>query len=104
MSATANSLRGEAEIVIDGRPFVLRPSFEALVLAEKELGSLFALVERASEGALTISEMTGLVWHCLPDDRRPPREEVGRSILSIGLLEAAKPVRTILAQVLKGQK
>ncbi len=102
MSKPANSQRGESSIVINGQLFLLRPSFEALVLAEEELGSLFAMVERASDGSLTIAEMAALIWHCMPVDTRPERSIVGAQLLSIGLVEAAKPVRTIFAQVLKG--
>lgn len=98
----ANAARGEASITLDGRTCVLRPSFEALVAAEEELGSLFALVERASSGALTIAEMAGLIWHCLPPDHRPDRAAVGQAVIGMGLVEAARPIRTILAQVLKG--
>ena len=63
----ANPLRGEATLIVGGRAHVLRPSFAALVAAEEELGSLFALVERAGEGRLLLSEMATLFWHCLAD-------------------------------------
>jgi len=53
----ANPARGEAAILVGGERVVLRPSFEALVAAEEELGSLFALVERAADGRLALSEM-----------------------------------------------
>ena len=49
MSA-ANPARGEAAIRINGEMLVLRPSFQALMAAEAEIGPLFALVERAAEG------------------------------------------------------
>ena len=96
-------MRGEAEIEIGGQTFLLRPSFENLVAAEEEIGSLFALVERASEGAITVSEITALLWHCIEPGPRPSREDVGKAVLECGLVEAIKPVRTILAQVLQGQ-
>ncbi len=48
---SANPVRGEASIVVNGETLVLRPSFSALVAAEGELGSLFQLVERAADGA-----------------------------------------------------
>ena len=48
----ANSARGEAALLVRGERVVLRPSFEALVAAEEELGPLFALVERAADGRL----------------------------------------------------
>lgn len=97
-------MRGEAELTIDGQRYVLRPSFEALVAAEEELGSLFSLVERASQGSLSVSEIAALLWHCLPAHTRPARETLGQCIVAMGLLQATKPIRAILAQVLKGQK
>ncbi len=104
MSAPANPLRGEAAFDVGGQTQVLRPSFESLVAAEAEVGSLFALVERASGGALTLAEITALIWHCLPTDTRPARAEVGAAVLAMGLVNATAPVRAILAQVLQGQR
>lgn len=103
MTAAANPLRGESTLIVAGRSFVLRPTFESLVLAEAELGSLFALVERAAAGALTLTEMSALLWHCLPPENRPDRAAVGKAVLAMGLVAATQPVRTVLAQVLQGQ-
>lgn len=100
--SAANALRGETSITVSGRSFILRPSFTALVSAEAELGSLFAMVERASEGSLTVAEITGLLWYCIAPDVRPERDMLGAAVLELGLVEAAKPVRAIFAQVLKG--
>ncbi|MDJ0642787.1 MAG: gene transfer agent family protein [Erythrobacter sp.] len=104
MNKPANTFRGEAEFSIGGVSYTLRPSFEALVAAEQELGSLFALVERASEGALTLTEITALLWHCMDGETRQEREAVGAAILDEGLIAATKPVRVILAQVLQGRQ
>jgi len=103
MTATSNALRGESTLMVAGRSFVLRPTFECLVLAEAELGSLFALVERAAAGALTLTEMSALLWHCLPAENRPDRAAVGKAVLAMGLVAATQPVRVVLAQVLQGQ-
>lgn len=103
MSLPANPFRGERALTVAGVPYVLRPSFEHLVLAEAELGSLFALVERAAAGALTLAEMTALLWHCLPAETRPERNAVGEALLAMGLVAATQPVRVVLAQVLQGQ-
>lgn len=104
MTQIANPQRGEASIALGGKEFVLRPSFAALVAAEEELGSLFAMVDRAAQGSLTVAEITGLLWHCMPAEDRPNRDAVGEAVLAIGLVEAAKPLRTIFAQVLKGRE
>lgn len=103
MSFSPNPLRGEAALAVGGITHVLRPSFENLVLAEGELGSLFALVERAASGVLTLAEMTALLWHCLPSDNRPERAAVGEAVLTMGLVAATVPVRAVLAQVLQGE-
>lgn len=104
MMQPANPLRGEASIELGGKCFVLRPSFEALVAAEEELGSLFAIIDRAAQGSLKISEIAGLVWHCLPPQDRPQRAAIGEAVLNLGMVEAAKPLRAIFTQVLKGRQ
>lgn len=98
-----NSLRGEAALVIDGSPRLLRPSFDALVRAEEELGPLFALVERAGEGQLKLAEIAGLFWHCLADRAAVSREGVGEAVLALGLAEAARPLRVLLGEILRGR-
>ena len=101
--STANTLRGEATILIDGAPHLLRPSFDALVRAEDELGPLFALVERAGEGQLKLAEIAGLFWHCLAPRAGVSREALGEAVLAMGLTEAAKPLRVLLGEILRGR-
>ena len=100
---TVNPHRGEAAILIDGREAQLRPSFTALVAAEEELGPLFALVERASEGQLRLSEIATLFWHCLAERDRYSREKVGEAALAAGLAACAAPLRSLLSQILQGR-
>lgn len=100
----ANPVRGEAELVVAGEVLVLRPTFGALVRAEQELGSLFALVERASAGALRLEEMAGLFWHCL--HQAPPaitRDQVGEALVALGLVRASPVLKRLLQQILSGQ-
>jgi len=104
VSAAANPLRGEAELRIGGRSWVLRPSFAALVAAEAELGPLFALVERAAEGGLTLCELAALFWHCLAE--RPEtltREAVGEAVVAEGLAAVTPALRVLLGQILQGR-
>ena len=98
----ANALRGEASLTIAGEPHVLRPTFTALIAAEEELGSLFALVERAGEGRLQLAEMTALFWHCLAERGGLTREDVGAAVVRAGLAECARPLRVLLGQILQG--
>ncbi|MCW5646793.1 MAG: gene transfer agent family protein [Sphingopyxis sp.] len=104
MSAAANSLRGEAELRVGDRTYVLRPSFAALVAAEAELGPLFALVERAADGRLGLGELASLFWHCVRD--RPEaltREAVGEAVVTQGLAAVTPALRALLGQILAGR-
>ena len=100
----ANPARGEAALPLGGETLVLRPSFEALVAAEGELGSLFALVERAAEGRLMLAETAALFWHCVKD--RPEgltQERVGQAVAELGLARAAPVLKVLLQQILQGR-
>jgi hypothetical protein len=101
---TANPARGEAELLICGQRLLVRPSFSALVAAEVELGPLFALVERAAAGELMLTEMAGLLWHCLAS---PPaglsREVFSDALVEAGIASATPVLRVLLGQVLAGR-
>ena len=101
---TANPARGEASFEVGGATLLLRPSFAALVAAEEELGPLFALVERAAERRLGLSEMASLFFHCAAE--RPDgvtRERIGQAIAEGGLAKATPVLRTLLTQILQGR-
>jgi hypothetical protein len=101
---TANSVRGEAALVLGGETVRLRPSFAALVAAESELGPLFALVERAAAGGLTLAEMAGLLWHCLTDAPDGlTRAAFSDALVTAGLASATPALRVLLGQVLAGR-
>lgn len=101
---SANPVRGEAALRVDGEMLVLRPTFAALVAAEGEIGPLFALVERAASGGLGIGEMVALFWHCL---REAPegltRERFGEAVAAGGLAAATPVLRVLLGQILAGR-
>mgnify|MGYP001063300667 CR=1 FL=1 len=103
VSHCANPARGEAGFLIGGIAHVVRPSFAALVAAEAEIGPLLALVDRAAEGRLTLSEMAALLWHCLvPRPEALTRDAVGEALLDQGVAVALPALRMILRQVLSG--
>ncbi|MFW2350236.1 gene transfer agent family protein [Qipengyuania sp.] len=99
---SSNAVRGETSLAVAGMPYLLRPTFDALVRAEEELGPLFALVERAGEGQLRLAEIAALFWHCLAEPGELTRETVGQAVLDQGLAAAAKPLRALLGEILKG--
>lgn len=81
---------------------MLRPSFAALVAAEEELGPLFALVERAAQGELKLSEMVALFWHCLQSRDGVLRTDLGDAVMAGGLAGATPALKMLLRQILKG--
>jgi hypothetical protein len=100
----ANPYRGEASITVGGETLVLRPSFAALVAAEEELGSLFELVEQASEGRLRLQQIAALFDHL--SRGRPEaitRERIGEALVEKGIARVAPTVRVVLAQILQGR-
>jgi len=100
----SNLVRGEAGLRVGGSTLLLRPTFTALVAAEQELGALFALVERAASGGLSLNEMVALFWHCLAE--RPDgltREALGEAVVAQGLAGVTPTLRVILSQILQGR-
>ena len=100
----ANTLRGEAQINVADTSYVLKPSFAALVAAEAELGSLFALIDRAAEGTLSLHDIATLFWHCVAE--RPntlTRNLVGDAVVAMGLAGSTPALRTLLSQIMLGR-
>lgn len=99
--SSANPLRGEVELALVGHRFVLRPSFQALVAAEAEVGSLFRLLDRAGAGDVRLAEMGALFWHCLkaPEVERPAFEA---ALLQAGPAALLPPYQRLLAAVFGG--
>ena len=102
--SVANRHRGEASLVVGGETLVLRPSFAALVAAEEELGPLFALVEQASEGRLSLSQVAALFDH-LSVGRSPGigRSAIGEAVVEQGLVAIAPLIKCVLGQILQGR-
>jgi hypothetical protein len=98
---TPNPARGEASLIVGNEAILLRPSFAALVAAEAELGSLFALVERAADGRLTLAEMAALFAHCA--GRGVTREQIGEAIAEQGLARVTPALKLLLTQILQGR-
>ena len=99
---SANRWRGEVALQLGGVAHVLRPSFSALVAAEDELGSLFALIERASTGQLRLADLAGLFWHCLAERASLRREDFSEQVAQAGLARCTEPFKALLVQELKG--
>ncbi len=100
---SANAVRGEARLRVGAADLVLRPTFGALVAAEAELGPLFALIDRAAAGELSLGAIVGLLWHCIaarPDGLT--REMIGEAVVAQGLVSITPVLRILLQQILRG--
>jgi len=101
---SANKWRGEVAIEAGGEKLLLRPSFAALTAAEAELGSLFALVERAAEGRLLLGEVIALFWHCLcPKWPGEDRAAFAELIAGAGLMQMTPALKQLIGQILQGR-
>ena len=99
-----NPARGEAALTVDGAGVTLRPTFQALVAAEGELGPLFALIERAVAGRLSLAEIATLFWHVVVErDEALTRERIGEAILEAGLAAVTPALRVLISQILQGR-
>jgi hypothetical protein len=98
-----NPARGEAAVDIAGTAVTLRPSFEALVAAEEELGPLFALIERMAGGELRLREIIGLFWHCAVRPAGMMRADFAEAIVAGGIARATPALRVLIGQVLQGR-
>ena len=100
----ANPARGEADIALPGGVLRLRPTFAALVAAEGETGPLFALVDRVADGALSLSDLIALFWHCRADpDAWPDRAAFADAMCDAGLVTLTPALRSLVAQILQGR-
>jgi hypothetical protein len=97
----ANTVRGEVALAAGGRTWVFRPTFAALVAAEAELGSLWALIDRAAGGDVRMGEAVALLWHCLGGEAT--RDAFGEAVLEAGLAALTPALHTLFRQILAGR-
>jgi hypothetical protein len=103
MSDVANPARGETALTVGGQTLTVRPSFAALVAAEQQVGPLFALVEQAAAGKLTLADTVTLIFHCLvgkPDALTS--ESFGEQVVEAGIAVLTPVLRTLFGQIVKG--
>ena len=101
---TANPQRGEVEIELGGRRFVMRPSFQAIAEMEKQTGrGLIELLQSLSDGGLKVSELAAIITAGLKAAGEPARyDKVGALLLEGGLEGIVPPVGEFLVGALTG--
>ena len=101
--AHANPHRGEIPLALGEHRLVLRPSFAALVQVEAEIGSLFAMIERAGAGGLALADITTLFWHCLAArDAFADRDAFGEALIKAGIANVTPAYRALVLAILEG--
>lgn len=103
---TANPHRGEVEIELDGKRFVMRPTFQAIAEIEQQTGTgLIALLHRMTDGSLRVSDLAVIVAAGLRAAGEPAsRDKVGSLLLQDGLEKTLAPASQFLMNAVTGGK
>lgn len=103
---TANPHRGEVEIELDGKRFVMRPTFQAIAEIEQQTGTgLIALLHRMTDGGLRVSDLAVIVAAGLRAAGEPAsRDKVGSLLLQDGLEKTLAPASQFLMNAVTGGK
>lgn len=98
-----NMTRGETRLDLEDHVYILRPTYAALVAAEAEIGSLFAVVEAATSGQLKLADMMSVLWYChLAVQEDDDRALFSQRCMAAGLARLTPAFRTLMEQVLGG--
>ena len=101
---TANPHRGEVEIELDGKRFVMRPTFQAIAEIEQQTGTgLIALLHRMTDGGLRVSDLAVIIAAGLKAAGEPAsRDKVGSLLLQDGLEKTLEPASHFLMNAVTG--
>lgn len=99
-----NKHRGEVEIMLDGKAYVMRPTFEAMAEIEAKTGhGMLYLATRTAEGDIGITEAAMIITAALRAAGEPATvETVGPMIFRTGLIKVLAPVGEYLTNALTG--
>lgn len=98
-----NPVRGEVQLDLNGQIYELRPTYAALVAAEAEIGSLFAVVESATDGQLKLADMMAVLWYCHQAAQNGgDRITFAENCMAAGLARLTPAFRSLMEQVLGG--
>jgi hypothetical protein len=109
---TANVIRGEVEIDLAGMTFTLRPSYEAVVACEDQVGlSLTEMAVEADKGSLHINQLAIIVVELVrawgkETGSKPAQglstKKVGALIFTNGVMTVSPRVAIVLSQAAAG--
>lgn len=97
---TANPHRGEVEVALGDKTYVLRPSFESLQTIERVTGTrLIPLARRFGELDFGVSDIAAIITAAATEK---PGQDLGRRIFDAGVLSVGVSIGNFLAAALKG--
>lgn len=101
---TANPHRGEVEVVLSGRPFLMRPNYAAIVEFETVTGfGAVELFNRIHEGRYTHRDIVAIVAAGVKAiDPRATDKKVGEMLVDTGVLNVIPAVAMFLENALTG--
>jgi len=108
----ANQVIGEVEIKIDGKEYILKPSFVAINEIESKAGKgVFSIANDISEAKVKLIDMVAIIYGGMlggfdGDRSKMPFsfEELGDKILSEGYASYVQPATIFFANGLKGRE
>lgn len=102
---SANTVRGEVDVVVNGKAYVLRPTFDAIARIESELGvGTIQLSKRLLTGA-GMTEMMSLLFHGIEaSGEKVQREEIAEALVTEGITAFIKPATDFLKAYLVGTR
>ena len=100
----ANAQRGEVEIALGGRRYVMRPSFAAIAEIETRTGQgVIGLARRLASGDIRVSDVAAIVTAGLRAAGEPAKlEMVGEMVLEEGLASLAPSLGAFLSAAISG--
>lgn len=108
---SANPIRGEAEIVLDGVTYVLRPSFAAMAAIERGSGKSLMQLAQASTDGLPLETLALIVTECVRAHGRETgdaglaawkTDRVAELIFRSGIFPALTACQEVLLAALSG--
>ncbi|MGE3304282.1 MAG: hypothetical protein AB7M12_14350 [Hyphomonadaceae bacterium] len=112
MTDTANEVRGEVDLTLDGTQFVLRPSHTAMIAIEKATGkSCLALAGLAHDGEITLGDATIITTEMIkawgvsrndPVASNVDAQRIGELIHEFGLMKVVMRIALVLTNAVTG--
>ena len=102
----ANTQRGEIDITLGGKDYVLRPSFDAIAKIEARLGKgIYGLCTRwICSSDIGMGEAAVIVEECIKAYGDLPPDNIGQLIRVQGFSKLVTPLMKLLGNAIRGDE